>query len=148
VGNPTVNINEIYGRYYNDERSVVGNNAKTPNNYPIPSHAKGKMGAINNIFGGGNAAKVIGNTHVNIGTLKEVYVVKQVAVGEDVSSYFTRNNDGTYSAATGTAVAGTTYYEKKTVLGADIRGNVYGGGNNAEVTGDSKVMIGQKKEGE
>ncbi len=142
VGNPTVNVNEAYGRYYNDDRSIVGENAKTPNNYPIPSHAKGKMGAISNVFGGGNAAKVIGNTYVNIATLEEVYVVKQVSVGEDVSNCYTRNNDGTYSAATGTAADGTTYYEKKDVLGVDIRGNVYGGGNNAKVTGDSKVKIG------
>ena len=74
--------------------------------------------------------------------------MKQVAVGEDVSSLFTRNNDGTYAAATGTAVDGTTYYEEKDVQGVDIRGNVYGGGNNAKVTGDSKVKIGKKDEGE
>ena len=148
VGNPSVNVNVAYGKYYNDEVSVVEENAETPNHYPIPSHAKGKMGAINNIFGGGNAAKVIGNANINIGTLEEVYVVKQVAVGEDVSSFYIRNNDGTYSAAIGTAVEETTYYEQKDVLGADIRGNVYGGGNNADVTGDSKVKIGKKNEGE
>ncbi len=148
VGNPTVNVNVVYGRYNNDDRSIVAEGAETPNHYPIPSHAKGKMGAINNVFGGGNAAKVVGNTHVNIATLSEVYVVKQVAVGEDVSSFYTRNADGTYSAATGTAVEGTTYYEKKDVQGVDIRGDVYGGGNNAEVTGDAKVKIGKKDEGD
>ena len=144
VGNPTVNVNVALGRYYDQDVSVVGENAETPNNYPIPSHAKGKMGAISNVFGGGNAAKVIGNTNVNIATLDEVYVVKQVAVGDDVSNLFTRNTDGTYIAATGKAIDGTTYYEKKEVLGVDIRGNVYGGGNNAEVTGDAKVKIGKK----
>jgi hypothetical protein len=148
VGNPTVNVNVAYGRYYDKDESIVGENAKTPNNYPIPSHANGKMGAISNVFGGGNAAKVIGNTNVNIATLDKVYVVKQVSVGDDVSSLFTRNNDGTYTAATGTAVDGTTYYEEKDVQGVDIRGNVYGGGNNAEVTGDSKVKIGKKVVGE
>ena len=146
VGNPTVNVNEVYGRYYNADESVVGENAKTSGNYPIPSHAKGKMGAINNVFGGGNAAKVIGNTTVNIGTQKEVYVVKTVTVGDPVTDYFTRNNDGTYTAATGTSVDGVTYYEKKDVLGADIRGNVYGGGNEAEVTGNTNVNIGKKSE--
>ncbi len=148
VGNPTVNINVAYGRWYDNTTgntsSVVGENAKTPNNYPIPSHATGKIGAISNVFGGGNAAKVIGNTTVNVGTLSEVYVVKQVAVGDDVSGYYTRNNNGSYSEATGTAVDGTTYYEKKDVIGADIRGNVYGGGNNAEVTGNTNVTIGKK----
>jgi hypothetical protein len=146
VGNPTVNVNVVDGEYYNDEKSVVGENAKTPNNYPIPSHAKGnKMGAINNVFGGGNAAKVIGNTNVNIANLEEVYVVKQVNVGDDVSDYYTRNNDGTYSEASDTAEDGVTYYEKKKVLGVDIRGNVYGGGNNADVTGNANVTIGKKE---
>ena len=145
VGNPTVNINVAYGKYYDNDISIVPENAKI-GDYPIPSHAKGKMGAINNVFGGGNAAKVIGNTNVDIGTQSEVYVIKSVAVGDPVTDYFIRNFDGTYSAATGTAVEGTTYYEKKDVIGADIRGNVYGGGNNAEVTGDTNVVIGKKKE--
>ena len=160
VGNPTVNVNEVYGRYYNNDVSVVGENAKTPNNYPIPSHAKGKMGAINNVFGGGNAAKVIGNTNVNIGTLAKVsirsFVEKAVTVGDPVGGLYTRSGEGTeespytYIAATGTAVEGTKYYEEKDVendvIGADIRGNVYGGGNEAEVTGDTNVNIGKKSE--
>jgi hypothetical protein len=61
---------------------------------------------------------------------------------------FTRNNDGSYTEATGTAQDGTTYYEQKTVLGADIRGNVYGGGNNAEVTGDANVTVGKRSNNE
>jgi hypothetical protein len=151
VGNPTVNVNEAYGRYYNDDVSVVGENAETPNHYPIPSHAKGKMGAISNVFGGGNAAKVIGNTTVNVGTLSEVYVVKEVTAGETLpTGCYTRSGEGTaaspfvYTAVTGTASADVTYYEKKAVVGADIRGNVYGGGNNAEVTGNTNVTIGKE----
>ena len=118
VGNPTVNVNVTNGKYYNDDVSVVGENAKTPGDYPIPSHAKGKMGAINNVFGGGNAAKVIGNTNVNIGTQSTV-------------DYVSKGSNET-EAQTGL-----------TVLGADIRGNVYGGGNNAEVTGNTNVTIGK-----
>jgi hypothetical protein len=145
VGNPTVNVSEVYGRYYNDDVSVVGEGAETPNHYPIPSHAKGKMGAISEIFGGGNAAKVIGNTTVNIATLPEVYIVKEVTAGAALpDGCYTRNNDGTYSEASGTASADVTYYEKKEVLGVDIRGNVYGGGNNAEVTGNTNVNIGKE----
>jgi hypothetical protein len=153
VGNPTVNVNETYGRYYNNDVSVVGENEKISELYPIPSHAKGRMGAINNVFGGGNAAKVIGNTNVNIATLEEVYVVKEVNVGDDVTGLYTRSGAGTsaspfdYTDAEGTAQADTTYYEKKDVLGVDIRGNVFGGGNQAVVTGDSKVKIGKKNEG-
>ncbi len=150
VGNPTVNVNGVYGKWYDDEASVVAEDAKTPGNYPIPSHAKGNMGAINEIFGGGNAAKVIGNTSVNIATLSEVYVEKQVTAGEELpEGCYTRSGAGTtaspyvYTDASGIASADVTYYEKKDVLGADIRGNVYGGGNNAEVTGSSNVVIGR-----
>ena len=142
VGNPTVNISVANGKFYDNDASVVAEGTKTPGNYPVPSHAKGKIGAINNVFGGGNAAKVIGNTNVNIGTEKEVYVVKNIETGESVVGYYTRKNDGTYADATGTAVEGTTYYEKKNVIGADIRNNVYGGGNDAEVTGSTNVQIG------
>lgn len=45
-----------------------------------------------------------------------------------------------------TAQEGVTYYEKKDVIGADIRDNVYGGGNEAEVTGNTNVNIGKKND--
>ena len=153
VGNPTVNVNEVYGRYYNQDVSVVGEGAKTrEDGYSIPSHAKDKMGAISEVFGGGNAAKVIGNTTVNIATAAEVYIVKEVTANTTLpAGCYTRSGDGTtaspfvYTEATGTASATVTYYEKKDVLGADIRGNVYGGGNNAKVTGNTNVNIGKKE---
>ena len=153
VGNPTVNVNEVYGKWYDDNTSVVGEDAKTSGNYPIPSHEKGKMGAIHTVFGGGNAAKVMGNTTVNIATQAEVYIVKQVTAGAALpEGCYTRSGAGTtadpfvYTTATGTASADVTYYEKKDVLGVDIRDNIYGGGNNAEVTGSTNVNIGKKKE--
>lgn len=55
VGNPTVNINQIKGLHA----------GTTPaGGQPIPD----ALGTIGNVFGGGNAAKVIGQTYVNIGT--------------------------------------------------------------------------------
>lgn len=87
----------------------------------LPPHAANAMGAINNVYGGGNAAKVIGNTYVNIGT--------------EATINFVTMKDGEPTPATGVAVQG-----------ADIRGNVYGGGNQAEVTGDTHVQIGKKVE--
>lgn len=87
----------------------------------IPLHKQGDIGSIGVVFGGGNAAQVVGNTHVNIGTLSSVDYVTKTS-GESV-------------VRTGI-----------TPVGADIRGNVYGGGNNAEVTGDTHVVIGEKYE--
>ena len=118
----------------------------------LPGHEANKMGAIYNVYGGGNAARVIGNTHVNIGTAmgEDVYEVVSVTAGTSLAGlgYYTRTGEGTtsspyeYHDATGTASATTTYYQKKTVLGADIHGNVYGGGNEAIVTGSTDVNIG------
>ena len=168
VGNPTVNINEVMGEktnYTDDSTYKVGNTnvpyydeegfkelTKTIDGHDVvlPQHKKGKIGAINYVYGGGNAADVIGNTHVNIGTKSEEYLMikdADITVGTtDVSSYYILN-DGNYEKASGTAVAGTTYYKQVAVVGVDIRGNVYGGGNNAAVTGNTNVTIGKETNG-
>ena len=80
----------------------------------LPAHESGAIGAIGTVFGGGNAAEVIGNTNVNIGT-------------EATIKY-------TSDAASDPA---------RTVKGADIRGNVFGGGNQAKVTGNTNVVVGK-----
>ena len=154
VGNPIVNINVAEGTH---KTTVIGENEKTysdDDGKPIPSHASGKIGAINNVFGGGNEAKVIGNTQVNIGTTTYEYTLvnEEMTVGTtDVSNYYTRAGSGTtedpyvYTKCDvdSKAAADTFYYVQHPVVGADIRGNVYGGGNNAEVTGNTNVMIGK-----
>ena len=146
VGNPTVNIDVFKGQYADDEDNVINENAKVVGStvkysgdgydtgFPVPSHAKGAIGAIGTVFGGGNAAKVIGTPTVNIGT----------RVGEqiDLLSVPVEDSNGKTSSEAGWIPT----YQKETVLGADIRGDIYGAGNNAEVTGDTKVQIGKKIE--
>ena len=111
----------------------------------IPNHEAGKIGTINSVFGGGNQAKVVGTPHVMVGTQEYVEIA---TVTGDVTGYYTRTGEGTqadpyvYSEATGTAATNTKYYKK--VEGVDIRGNVFGGGNNAEVDGDTDVVIGKR----
>ena len=83
----------------------------------FPKHEPGEIGGINNVYGGGNAAKVVGNTHVNIGT--------------KTSEVFATPSSDSETART------------KPVRGANIVGNVYGGGNKAEVTGNTNVTIGK-----
>ena len=160
VGSPTVNINVAMGDKATHADATIGENAKSYNDeqgYPVPSHASGKIGAINNVYGGGNEARVIGNTNVNIGTAEEVYMLvnKEMEVGTtDVSSYYTRTGAGTSEnpyvytkcADNSKAAENTIYYERHEVIGADIRGNVFGGGNEAEVTGNTNVNIGKKAE--
>ena len=133
VGSPTVNINEVVGtpddypatgtdydtKGFKGKTITLDKGKETEHTVQLPSHTKGKIGAINNVFGGGNAAKVIGNTNVNIGTLSTV-------------DYVTKGS-------------GESPRTDISVVGADIRGNVYGGGNNAEVTGNTNVTIGKKE---
>ena len=131
VANPTVNINESVGNPDNypttgdyDDNGFKGKTITVDGHeVTLPSHTKGKIGAINNVFGGGNAAKVIGNTNVNVGT-------------ETTQTYVSVDDNP----------ATETKENVKEVTGADIRGNVYGGGNNAEVTGNTNVQIGKKTE--
>lgn len=70
---------------------------------------------------------VYGNTQVNIGTTGAETLVELNDNGEP--QY---NSDGSPVTAS------------HDVKGADIRGNVYGGGNEADVTGSTNVVVGKK----
>ena len=175
VGSPTVNINEAAINHTDEDVTYDGNQFSGTNLYfvksvldlsitsdptdmtniykvVVPDHTDGKMGVIGNIYGGGNAAEVQGDTHVNIGTDTEVYVVRpDLTVTDKVKGFYTRSWDSatkTYDYtlivdADKTAEEGVNYYQKRDVAGADIRGNVYGGGNKAEVTGSTNVVVGK-----
>ncbi len=133
VGNPTVNINEVVGKFattgenssdYDEDGNYKGKTITVDDHeVDLPPHSKGKIGAIGKVFGGGNAAMVMGNTHVNVAT-------------QGTIDFVTKDRDDTTGTQPQTGV---------TVQGADIRGNVYGGGNAAEVTGDANVVIGKSE---
>jgi hypothetical protein len=134
VGNPTVNINEVaFDMGVTDYKSNAYNPANDSgkpswigdgeNQVKLYSHEDGKIGVIGNVYGGGNAAQVRGNTNVNIGT--EASVKFESLIDENI--------------------VGDDKRVTKTVVGADIRGNIYGGGNEAEVTGNTNVNIGKKE---
>ena len=156
VASPTVNISESVGdpdTYpTTGDYNANGFKGKTitvdGHDVVLPAHTKNKIGAIGDVFGGGNAAPVMGDTHVNIGTLvgEDVYLVKAFKVGSTLPAECYTKSGSDYVKATGPAQEGTTYYRKYPVVGVDIRGNVYGGGNNAEVTGNTNVNIGKKVE--
>ncbi len=120
-GNPTVNISETLGNNALQTSDYAGTTRPLPDgsSVALPAHASGAMGAIGEVFGGGNAAKVDGNTTVNIGTLTTV-------------DYVTLS-EGETTPRTGLAVKG-----------ADIKGNVFGGGNEADVTGSTNVVVGKE----
>ena len=130
VGNPEIHIDEVEGgKTYAGEQITlkdINNNESTVTLHP--RYATAKMGVVGTVFGGGNAAKVIGSTRVYVATEEEV-------------NMHVLDNQGNAVLDT----EGKPTYTKKAVIGADIRGNVYGGGNQAEVTGQTNVQIGNRK---
>ena len=83
TGNPTVNINEVVGK--NASYSQWEYPGKTINfsegDVTLPEHMAGAIGVIGEVFGGGNAADVVGNTTVNIGTAETVDYVSTTEKG-------------------------------------------------------------------
>jgi hypothetical protein len=137
LGKKTIRFTE-YERDDNGDFVLDGDNNRTSKTVNLdiyqPPHTAGQIGAINNVFGGGNAAKVIGNTNVNIGT----------KIGEMVNVVSLPIKDSADREPSDPAWVPT--YEQKEVKGVNIIGNVYGGGNEADVTGSTNVTIGKKVE--
>ena len=122
TGNPTININETLGDNALQTSDYAGTTRTLSDGSTVdlPAHTSGEMGVIGSVFGGGNAAKVDGNTTVNIGT----------QMGESIVFV--------------TPETATEAQRTKTVLGVDIKNNVFGGGNKADVTGKTNVKIGKE----
>ena len=100
---------------------------------------------IGNIYGGGNQALVIGNPHINInmqeGTVLSKYVDENWTPFEE--GPHTINEHGTkytYNVERLEALPGSKH--GRAILSVGNIGNVYGGGNLAEVDGDTHVEIG------
>ena len=124
-GNPTVNINvtSIGANANRENWSYNGSTIDFGSEYivQLPVHEKGKIGVIGTVYGGGNAAAVIGNTTVE---MKNGIVENTVFGGGNAAD-----------------VEGDT---SVTILDGTIGGNVYGGGNAGDVTGKTKVQIGEQ----
>ena len=136
TGNPIVNINMIPGDYAKgidaDENGTADDNAN-------------QLGVIGEVYGGGNAAKVDGNTTVNIGTEEDV--VLQSLLNDERSNV----TEATKTVQGANIKAVASFIPYSTVLDAagnpksySGTGNVYGGGNQADVTGKTNVVIGRE----
>ena len=114
----------------------VNTTAKTAN-----CTVKDEIGTISNVYGGGDAAAIHGNTIVNIGNKTSVPIMRHDTNGVPLNA----SNQPIYDHTTGepfndgrsTVIA----YDTETVRGARVTENVYGGGNLADVTGITNVNI-------
>ena len=141
-GNPTVNINMVPGEYaIRIDRDNDGN----------ADNDATAIGAIGNIYGGGSAADVIGNTTVNICT--EPTVAVRTNMGAEIPeaqrtpktvlpAYITGD---VFGAGKGDAhhveyakVTGNT-----TIMmgGGEVKRSVYGGGELSQVTGNANITV-------
>jgi len=132
VGNPYINVNMEQGvvkaSYVNDAPSdfTVATHTKDDGHggytYTVTGYADNNdailaIGTIGNLFGGGNMANIDGDTHVEIGTGKWIK-----AWDNDGSPVYTEPTANSRNAAT-------------------ITGDVFGGGNNADITGNTFIDI-------
>ena len=156
TGNKTISFQQFKrnpdGSFvYEDEQQTIRETETKYIDLYLPPHAAGEIGGVNNVYGGGNEAKVEGNTKVNIGT-EEYVLINTITEGDDLTdkNYYTRTGEGTeespyvFTKATETTAENKHYYAL--VKGANIVGNVYGGGNKADVRGATNVNIGKKVE--
>ena len=155
AGNPIVNVNVVSGWVDGQYR---GHGESDPNK---TYHANpqlldnGEIGQIDTIFGGGKKAKVIGDTHVNIGDQTTVEMhsltvlrdkIKASENGKYISGgmVFELSNDEKtiYYTKTGDTEHSLERTIIQNVKGANITGNIYGGGNEADITGKTNVQVG------
>ena len=133
VGDPEINIDMVKGWVNGKYKDAPYDNA----------HNLTALGTIDTVFGGGNKAPLKGSTHVNIGTKSEVQVhnvskavYTAITTG---SSARTDITDPGFAQSDDDAVTKDLTIQ---VEGVNITGNVYGGGNHAEVTQGTNIQIG------
>lgn len=135
VGSPEININMVRG-WVNGRYQPTG--AQDPNRQYQNAGNMDHLGTIGTVYGGGNQAEVVGSTHVNIGTESDVQVHDITKAVYDVIK--TGRTDITNPSYTG----GADQTKDLTIIveGANITDNIYGGGNNASVTGQTHITVG------
>ena len=122
-GDTEVNINMTKGFWAGKDVPTGYTNLPNVHNGKIDD----AIGTIGAVYGGGNQGRVRGNSTVNIGTSTTVPIISEVT-----------DNEGKITNIT---------YNDATVLGAHITGDVFGGGNLADVNGNTEVNICAKKNG-
>ena len=140
VGSPHIYVDMVKGwtdgSYTGQKPGVSDSHAA----YANKKYQFAKIGTIDTIFGGGNRADVTGNSYIFIGTQDSitVYDVKK-AVYDSISIGRTDIKDPAFAD---NADSTDTKDLRILVEGANITGNIYGGGNRANVTGKTYIKVG------
>ena len=139
-----VNINMIKGSKAGQQNvsipqefSYIPNisNKTTPSGGTITCTINDAIGTIGNVYGGGNMGLVKGNATVNIGASDKIQIMARN------NGKILDENDNELDIEDGKNVTATIKYTDKTPLGAHITGDVFGGGRESNVTGNTFVNI-------
>ena len=154
-GNPTVNVNMIKGNqagldntvYLPKEYEDIPNiqDVSVVDENTISCKIKNEIGSIGNVYGGGSAANVIGDTHVNICTEATVSVRSNMGAPID-------EGDRTPTAVEGAMITGNvfgaglgleTVVNNTTIVmaGGNVKKSVYGGGELGSVNADTHITV-------
>ena len=152
AGNPTINANIASGWVDGQYRGHGDNDP-----YGI-YHAAPQLlddGVIDTIFGGGKKAKVIGYTTINVANQENVEMVSLNAIKAKIQASQTGkftiggmvfeladNGESIQYTVLGQNTPALTRTIIQPVNGATVTGNIYGGGNEADVTGQTFINVG------
>ena len=154
AGNPTINVNVATGWVDGQYRGTGDNDPNHIYHATPQALADGTVGAI---YGGGNEAKVIGSTTINIGDQTTVEMESLKALKAKIKANngtlimggmkfeLSQDENSIIYTVQGQQNSTMTKTIIQTVNGATISGNVYGGGNNADVTGGTNINVGPEQ---
>ena len=141
-----ININMMKGNKAGETVDIPKEFSYIPNITKLKDNDDGKtiqcqiandIGTIGNVFGGGKQGIIKGNTQVNINSSAKVYIMKRNGEGKVLDT-----NGNPITTASGQNIpAGITIdcTDEHDTEGAHITGNVFGGGENANVIGSERA---------
>ena len=155
AGNPTINANITTGWVDGQYRGHGDNDPYSI--YHAAPQTLPDDGVIDTIFGGGKKAKVIGYTTINLATEPTVEMTSLNAIKAKIQAsqtgkftiggmVFELSDDGKSIKYTvlGQNSPALTRTIIQNVNGATVTGNIYGGGNEADVTGKTYINVGRE----
>ncbi len=155
AGNPTINANIASG-WVDGQYRGHGDNDPYGIYHAAPQLLP-KDGVIDTIFGGGKKAKVIGYTTINVANEPTVEMASLNAIKAKIQNsqtgkftiggmVFELSDDGKSIKYTvlGQNSPALTRTIIQPVNGATVTGNIYGGGNEADVTGETHINVGKE----
>lgn len=155
AGNPTINANIASG-WVDGQYRGHGDNDPYGIYHAAPQLLP-KDGVIDTIFGGGKKAKVIGYTTINVANEPTVEMASLNAIKAKIQDsqtgkftiggmVFELSDDGKSIKYTvlGQNSPALTRTIIQPVNGATVTGNIYGGGNEADVTGETHINVGKE----